>query len=295
MTSRASLRLRRSHARLGSFALCLLCLLGSGMGIAAAGCRRAAPQASEIRLVSLTPSATEVIAALGLTPRLVGIDDYSRFPPSVAALPKIGSFLTPNLEAILALKPSHVIADDVHSDTAAALRDAGVATVVFPMHSLTDVRAALTNLGAQLGRQAEAEAVLTGIDAAIASAQASRLTPAPRVLVVIDREAGGLGNLVCAANGSWIDQLLAIVGGNNVLAASGVRYPKVSLEEVVKANPDVILDLSFAGDAATAWRAVEVAATRSGRVVARDDAFLISPSPRVPAALAALREVLHAR
>ena len=79
-------------------------------------------------------------------------------------------------------------------------------------------------------------------------AKGSRSRPAkrPRVLAILDREAGGLGNLVAAGPGSWIDELLAITGGENVLAGSGVRYPKVSMEEVLRGRPDVILDLSFA-------------------------------------------------
>ncbi len=258
-------------------------------------CRRRSTAPSERRLISLTPSATELLAALGLADRLVGVDDYSKYPPSVAALPKIGSFLTPNLEAIVALRPSHVVADDVHTETAEALREAGIATLILPMHSLADVRSALAELGTSLGRGAAAQEVLHRIDAEIAKAREHRLTPAPRVLVVIDRTAGGLEGLVAAATGSWIDQLLALCGASNVLAASGVRYPKITLEEVLRADPEVILDLSFAGDDGAAWRTVAVTAAREGRVFARQDPFLISPSPRVPEALQALREVLQAR
>ncbi|MEZ4363556.1 MAG: helical backbone metal receptor [Kofleriaceae bacterium] len=256
-------------------------------------CRRPAETPGELRLVSLTPSATEVLAALELTARVVGVDDFSAYPPEVRALPKVGSFLSPNLEAILALRPSYVIADDVHTDTAAALRDAGVATVIFPMHSLRDVEGALTKLGEVLHRGPQAKARLAAIEQAVASARAAKVTPPLDVLVIIDREAGGLGNLVGAADGSWSDQLLAILGANNVLAGVGVRYPKVSVEEVLKADPDVILDLSFTQDGGEPWKGVDVAATRTGRVASRTDAYLISPSPRVAEALAALREVLR--
>src|SRR5579862_6393211 len=80
------------------------------------------------RVVSLTPSATEVVAALGEAKLLVGVDDYSTFPPEVAALPKIGSFLSPNLEAIVRLRPTLVIVDDIHGQAASALQGAGIAT-----------------------------------------------------------------------------------------------------------------------------------------------------------------------
>jgi iron complex transport system substrate-binding protein len=114
------------------------------------------------------------------------------------------------------------------------------------------------------------------------------------VLAVIDREVGGLGNLVSAGPGSWIDELLAVVGGENVLAAAGVRYPKISAEEVLRGRPDVILDLSYAArHSVAAWQSVDVPAVTAGRVRALDDAYLIAPSPRVAEALAALAKAIQ--
>jgi iron complex transport system substrate-binding protein len=246
------------------------------------------------RLVSLTPSATEVVAALGAAALLVGVDDYSAFPPEVTKLPKVGSFLAPNLETIVALSPTLVIVDDVHSQAAGALNDAGIATVECAIHALPDVRTALRTVGARIGKAAEADRVALAIDTALDHAAAMRPANRPRVLAVIDRESGGLGNLVSAGRGSWIDELLAIVGGDNVLSAAGVRYPKISAEEVLRARPDVILDLSYAArQSIAAWHAIDVPAVTTGRVRALDDAYLIAPSPRVAEALAALAKAIQ--
>lgn len=246
------------------------------------------------RIVSLTPSATEVVAALGATHLLVGVDDYSKYPPEVARLPKVGTFLQPNLETIVKLAPTLVIVDDIHGQVAGALRDHGLTAVECPMHALPDVKAALRNVGGKLGRTADAEAAVTAIDTALDRAAAARPARHPRVLAVIDREAGGLGNLVVAGRGSWVDELLAVVGGDNVLAASGVRYPKISLEEVLRSQPEVILDLSFAGKANIAeWNAVDVPAVKAKRVVALSEPYLIAPSPRVGEALTALANAIR--
>src|SRR5690242_18134738 len=94
-----------------------------------------APQPGE-RVVSLTPSATEVVAALGATELLVGVDDFSKYPPEVDQLPKVGSFVAPNLEAIVRLRPTVVIVDDVHGQVAAALHDRGIETIACAMHAL---------------------------------------------------------------------------------------------------------------------------------------------------------------
>jgi iron complex transport system substrate-binding protein len=250
---------------------------------------------ASVRLISLTPSATEVVAALGATSLLVGVDEYSEFPPEVKQLPDVGSFLTPNLEAIVRLRPTLVIVDDIHSGSARALGDAGIETVACAMHTLPDVTSALTTVGARLGRTAEATRIAADIQAAIDAAIARRPAKRPKVLAIIDREAGGLGNLVAAGSGSYVDELLALVGGANVLAGAGVRYPKLSMEEVLRAQPEVILDLSFAARGTKGmdpWRTVEVPAAKSGRLHALSEPYLIAPSPRVTLALDAMAKAI---
>jgi iron complex transport system substrate-binding protein len=258
--------------------------------------RSAAPGASSgasARVVSLTPSATEIVAALGAADQLVGVDAYSTFPPEVTQLPKVGSFLTPNLEMIVSLRPTIVIVDDIHGGAAGALRDTGIRTVESAIHALPDVKKALRTVGTALGKTAEAERVIEEIDGAIDAAAASRPAKRPRVLAIIDREAGGLGNLIAAGPGSWLDELLAIAGGENVLSASGVRYPKISMEEVLRAQPEVILDLSSAArDEITAWQAADVPAVKAGRVRAHTEPYLSAPSPRVKQALETLRAAI---
>jgi iron complex transport system substrate-binding protein len=238
------------------------------------------------RVVSLTPSATEIIAALGGTSLLVGVDEYSTYPPEAARLPKIGSFMFPNLEAIVALQPTLVVVDDIHGKAAKALADANIATVGFAMHALPDVKTALDTVGARIGKAAEAKRVIGEIDAALDAAAARRPAKRLKVLAIIDREAGGLGGLVAGGPGSWVDELLAVVGAENILAASGVRYPKISREEILRGAPDVILDLSYAARASTKeWNEIDAPAVKNGRVVALSQPYLVAPSPRVKDAL----------
>jgi iron complex transport system substrate-binding protein len=244
------------------------------------------------RIVSLTPSATEVVETLGAADELVGVDDYSEFPSSVKQLPKVGSFLAPNLEAIVKLSPTVVIVDDIHGQTAGALRDNRIEVLECAMHALPDLRAALSTVGDRLGRAREAKDATAKIDAALDAAAARRPTHRPRVLAVIDREAGGLGNLVAVGPGSWVDELLAVVGGDNVLVTSGVRYPKISLEEVLRSQPDVILDLSHASSDLAPWQQVDVPAVRAHRVRALPS-FVSRPTPRIEEALGLLESALH--
>jgi iron complex transport system substrate-binding protein len=246
------------------------------------------------RIVTLTPSATETVAALGATDSLVGVDQYSEYPASVKQLPKVGTFLQPNQEVIMSLHPTLVVVDDIHGQVAGALRDRGLETIECDMHALPDVKAALVRIGAKLGRAEKAKEVVAAIDHDLDAAAAAKPAKHPRVLVIIDREAGGLGNIVAAGPGSWLDELLAVVGGDNVLAASGVRYPKIGLEEILRAQPEVILDVSYAARSdMKPWDALDVPAVKTGRVKMLDEAYLTGPSPRVREALATLAEAIR--
>ena len=266
----------------------LVLLLGCGSK------REPAATSGPPRIVSLTPSATEVVAALGAADQLVGVDEFSKYPPEVEKLPKVGSFLAPNLEVIVKLDPTLVIVDDIHGQVAGALRDHGIATVECDMHALPDVKMALRSVGDKLGRTKEADAAIEGIDRALDEAAAKRPARHPRVLAIIDREAGGLGGLIAAGPGSWVDELIAVVGGDNVLAASGVRYPKISLEEVLRGDPEIILDVSYAAEKDVAvWNGVDVSPTKTGRVKALKEPYLRGPSPRVKEALDALSAALR--
>src|SRR4051812_32538713 len=130
--------------------------------------------AGPARIVTLTPSATEVVAALGATDSLVGVDDYSEFPESVKLLPKVGTFLQPNQETIISLHPTLVVVDDIHGQVSGALRDRGLQTIECDMHALPDVKAALTRIGAKLGKTAQAKSVVEGIDHALDAAAAAK-------------------------------------------------------------------------------------------------------------------------
>jgi iron complex transport system substrate-binding protein len=270
----------------------LLCaLLGCG--------RRSSSQGEVDRIVALTPSATELVHALDADALLVGVDEYSTFPPAVAGLPKVGTFLSPDFEAIVRLKPDLVITDDIHEDVAAALRDAGIETLTCPMHSLPDVRAGLQKVANRIGRPGVGARVVEAIDAAVDEIGLRKHEQAPRVLAVIDREAGGLGNLVAAGPGSWIDELLALVGARNVLAASGVRYPKLSPEDLLREAPEVIVDASYVATperAAADWERVStIPAVANRRIHVLKEPYFLSPSPRIAQALRELEAALYGR
>lgn len=273
-------------------------LVAATCALLTGGCRDSADKADRggpaARIVSLTPSSTELVAAVGATDRLVGRDRYSTYPPEVESLPVVGDFLSPNAEAIVRLRPDLVVLDQVQARIAPSLEQSGITTLVLSMHTLRDVRAGLVAVGEATGREREAAAAADRLDgevAALAARTAAR-SERPRVLAIVDREPGALRGLVAAGPGSYLDELLARVGAENALAAAGVRYPKISADQILRDPPDVILDASQADPAD--WSALaDLPAVKAERVHALRDRLFQSPSPRVDGALRELEELLY--
>lgn len=258
-----------------------------------------------LRIVSLTPSTTEIVASLGAVNRLVGVDRYSSWPPQVRSLPKVGDFLSPNLDAILALTPDILLLDDVQHQVIQRLKGTKIQALPLRMQNLADVRAALFQVGRALGLPDEAERVVARLDDEIATvtAAAKRARQAagrsPRVLFVVDRQAGGLGGIVAAGPGTYIDDLIRALEAENVLAHSPVRYAKITAEEVLALSPEVIFDAIHTEDTAKArtdWDRLEaVPAVRSGRVHVLGDSIFVSPGPRTGEAFRRLYELVWSR
>lgn len=263
--------------------------------LAALGCRDegkgkgnggGAPEGPPARIITLTPSATGLVAALGAAERLVATDRYSEEPEAVKRLPKVGDFLAPNVEAIAKLRPDLVVMDAVQAKAAASLADLGLATVSIEMHTIADVRAAALQVGRALGAEERGQRVSAEIDRALAAAaaRAERRERRPRVLWVMDRQPGSLSGIVVAGPGSFADELLAAVGARNAITGS-VRYPKVSRESLIELSPDVIIDASGPAERSIEpWDRIEVGPERPWRVEAAS-VQLATPGPGVTASL----------
>ena len=189
------------------------------------------------RVVSLLPSLTETVCALGACERLVGVDRYSNWPDATRSVPKVGGGLDPQIEAVLALRPDVVfIARSSRAiDQLAALR---LKVVVLEPKSLDDVPRVLRQVAQALGLgDAKADAAWARIDAAIGEAALKLAPPAHGARVYFEVSAGPYG----ASEASFAGQILNRLGARNILPAAMGPYPKVNPEFVVRANPDVIM------------------------------------------------------
>jgi iron complex transport system substrate-binding protein len=236
------------------------------------------PQAPE-RIVSLLPSLTETVCALGACERLVGVDRYSNWPAQVAQLPVVGGGLDPNIEAIVALRPD-VVLMATSSRAQARLESLGLKVVALEPKTYADVERVLAKVGQVLGVQ-DAQRVWRAIDAGVKAAAQSVPAAARGARVYFEVNSGPYA----AGQTSFIGETLARLGAGNIIPASLGPFPKINPEFVVRADPDLIMVSvrSVEGLAARpGW--AQMRALREGRMCRFDRAqsdMLIRPGPRM--------------
>jgi iron complex transport system substrate-binding protein len=247
------------------------------------------PPPRPARVISLAPSLTDTVLALGEGARLVGVTRYD-VAPQVKDLPRVGGFLDPSPEAVLGLRPDLVLwlTDAGAWPAVRRIAELGVPVLAVPVVGVPDVLRSARLLGQALGNPAAGERLAGELEAAIAAAGrevASR--PRRRVLLVIGREP-----LVVAGPGSYPDALLRICGGENV--ATGDRpWPVYPLERAVGSNPDLVIDAAVNEPPDGISRLSAIPAVRAGRVVRLGSDDALRPGPRLVRALADLWRALH--
>jgi len=254
----------------------------------------ASPETSVERVVSMNPSLTAMLLALGAGEVLVGVDAYSaRSQPQVEDLPRVGGLADPDLEAVVALRPELVVLvpSFEQRDFRVRLRELGIPVRAFDPKSFEEVLATIRALGEAVGREEAAAGRVEAIRRArreVRAAVAER--PRPRTVLVLQRDP-----LFVVGRGSFIDQMLRAAGAENLGAGLDAAYPRVTLEWLVAGAPEVILDASAdARPAAEYWsRLPSLPAVRDGRVVALGPGVATLPGPWLDRALWELARGVH--
>jgi iron complex transport system substrate-binding protein len=249
-------------------------------------------EAQPERVVSLAPANTEIVAALGIEERLVGVTTYDDYPPSVADIPKVGDFVTPNMEAIAAADPDLVLATSgVQADVVEQLEGTGAAVLVIDPQTLDGVYAAIEIVGAATGESGAAQDLVDEMkDTASEVEQAVAGEPVPRVFIEI-----GQNPLFTAGADTLIGDLVVRAGGENVVAESG--YVAYSSEQLISADPEVYLatlgSMSDPEDVETRAGYDGISAVKAGRVFVLDDNLVTRPGPRAVEGLEQIAQAIH--
>lgn len=240
------------------------------------------------RVVTLVPSLTETVIALGAGSTLVGV---SRFDDAkeVAGLPRVGGFVNPSIERVVMLKPDLVLVQPGPGNQRAVekMAEIGVPVLLLPLHTVADTREALRTVGKALGKEKEAEALVQRIESTRARIrERAKGLRAPRVLFVY-----GFEPLIVAGPGSFAHELLRDAGAINVAADAGSAYAGYSLERAVRSRPDVVVDAADVDVGKDKVASLPVLS--AARWVEVPSMALLQPGPSLGRGLEELFELLH--
>lgn len=258
--------------------------------------RRVDVPANPQRVISLAPNITEIIYALGLSDRLVGDTDYCDYPPEARLKPHVGAMVNPSLESIVALKPDLVFgtADANRRETADQLAHLGIPLYGLAAHTFDDAMQSIEDVGDVLGQGPKARSLVDGLrKRAKAVEQRTEGQPRPKVLFVV-----WYRPLITAGSETFLSDVIRRAGG--IPFSEGLRgeWPRLSLEEVLRRDPDVILFPKTESFSPGLDEFTHLAGWRELRAVKQRHMYLVPetimrPCPRLVDALEDLAGILH--
>lgn len=253
------------------------------------------------RVISLAPSNTEILYAVGAGSLMVGRDDFSNYPEEVVSLPSVGGSMGDyNLEQITSLQPDLVLAAEINTpEQVKALEDIGIQ--VYYLSNPTDLEGVFQNLlivGELTGRQSQAAELAASLRARVETVQQKLAGISERPMVFYELDGSEPAKPWTAGKGTFMDLLIQLAGGKNIGASMESSWGQLSLEALLLANPDVIL----LGDAAygvtveqvaarAGWEAIK--AVQNQQIVPFNDDMASRPGPRLVDGLEILARILH--
>jgi iron complex transport system substrate-binding protein len=192
------------------------------------------------RIVSMAPSLTEILFALGLDEEIVGVTLFSDYPPAAIEKPKVGSFWQPNIEAVVAARPNLVmtLGFGQHKNLAERLKRIGYNTLAVNIETVSDLFTVIGEIGAAAGRQHQADELIGGIKQRLdALSSLVGALPKVRVLWVVQREP-----LRVAGRDTFVNEMIELAGGENAIGRTVHKYPPIGAEQVITCGADVIVE-----------------------------------------------------
>lgn len=280
--------------RIGAWVFALL-LLVSSLTLADAEPLPGTTLSLPARIVSLAPSVTETLFALGAGDRVVAVSDFCDYPPEATRLPRVGSFNAPNVEAVLAERPDVVIGlpSPGNHENVLTMRRLGVRVEIVDPERLADLPTATRKIAAVAGVPEAGERLVATMAREMDAVRTKVAgAPKPRALMLV-----GQDPLIAVGPESFLGEMLVEAGAVNV-APPGEAWPRLNVEVAIAADPEVIVDCSMGTEAGTAtldyWtRFASIRAVQSKRVYPFRSFEALRPGPRLARALEELARLIH--
>lgn len=248
------------------------------------------------RIISTAPAVTEILFALGLGEKVVGVSTFCNYPEEAKTKEKIGTFQSPNIEKILSLKPDLVVATGgVQRQTVEKLEQLGIPVFVSYPGTLEDVIKSIYTIGRICGAEKNAKDLAFDLKLRVAkvTSKVAKAKSKPKVFFELWHEP-----LMSAGPGSFIDDLIKKAGGINIAGSAKSAYPIFSLEQLVKEDPDIIIgaESSMGGNPLEiskrpGWNNLK--AVKNQKVYTINDDIVFRSGPRLVLALEIIAKYLH--
>ncbi len=243
------------------------------------------------RIISLAPSNTEILFALGLGDKVVGVTDWCDYPPEAFEKEKVGSYDTPDIEKIVALNPDLILV--AHGTTMDIINNlVGLGLTVFGIKTtdLDDLLNDIRRVGEITDKELEAQALTSEMESRIESVtdETLELEHRPRIFYIVWHDP-----LWTAGSGTFIHELIEMGGGVNICQDT-TGYPTISIEEVIARDPEIIISSQWSYDwAINASELASTNASQTGRIFTCDDDLVQRPGPRLVEGLEWFAHFIH--
>ncbi|HUP40890.1 MAG TPA: helical backbone metal receptor [Vicinamibacterales bacterium] len=252
------------------------------------------------RIISLIPSTTEMLFAMGAGPRVVGVGNFDRYPPEALTRTKVGGLIDPDVERIISLKPDLVLIYGTQTDLRTQLDRAKIPTFLYQHAGLPDITTTIRELGARVDSAKDANALADRIEAEIADVRKRVAGRArPKTLLVFGRDAETLRGIYASGAVGFLHDMLVAAGGTNVFSDVPRQSIQTTSELAVARAPDVIVEVgidtaSTSGRNLRAWESLaSIPAVRNKRIYQLRGDGMMNPGPRISASVRRVAEVLH--
>jgi iron complex transport system substrate-binding protein len=258
---------------------------------------------SASRIISTSPSITETLFELGLKDRVIAVTDFCKYPKQACQLPSIGGMLNPNMETVVALTPDLIILQSGNQRLRNNAKSVGIKTLEVSMGNLEEIFDSIKKLGIALNCQEQANKLTLHLTSRITFYQ-ERLKGLPKkeVLLLLGDSSDPARDLYAAGPGTFLNELLNLSGGKNIIRDSPARYPKLSKEHIIKKSPEIIIEAGPKSNLSQTeidiriqeWnRFPTIEAVKKGQIYFIGADYILIPGPRLLKIIERFSKAIH--
>ena len=254
------------------------------------------------RIICAAPSVTEIVFSLGIGDRVVGVSDFSTFPPEALTVAPIGGLINPNKEKITSLQPDLLIIQGQNESLARFCEEHGIRFLSIEINTLEDIWTAIHTIGLTLRAEEKARALIQKIKDDLQDIK-DRIQDRPlkKVFLTLGHTPGDLTGLMTTGPGTFLHELVSVAGGENIFSDASGLYPQISKESLVKRQPEVILEAIPGGIPEDKLKLLKkdwsqlpmLPAVKSGNIHFLVEDFLLIPGVRISRTVRRFAEIFH--